>query len=295
MKKLLLLSFFISIGVISPTQAQKFTEVSSPDGSKKLLGTISKENLLNEPYKSWFIPQYENYFLESSKLSPQNPKTKNIKVKVFMGTWCGDTKREVPRFIKISEAIGIETSAMELICVDNDENKYKQSPANEEKGLSIHRVPTFIFYENGSEIGRIVESPVISFEQDMINILNKNRFYSNYNASTNALKLIDAGQFEYFTEHTKEFLDEWKASIKSSSELNSVGYVLLAQQKYNEAIFIFKLNTELFHNVANTFDSLAEAYEKKGDKEMALNYYNKVLEMNPKSESAIKKISDLKK
>jgi hypothetical protein len=40
-----------------------------------------------------------------------------------------------------------------------------------EDGFDITNVPTFIFYRNGKEINRIVESPVISLEKDMLSIL----------------------------------------------------------------------------------------------------------------------------
>ncbi|MFB0519368.1 MAG: tetratricopeptide repeat protein [Acidobacteriota bacterium] len=52
------------------------------------------------------------------------------------------------------------------------------------------------------------------------------------------------------------------------------------------ALEIFKLNTRLFPNVANTYDSLAEAYMVKGNKELAIKCYEKVLEIEPDNESA---------
>jgi hypothetical protein len=37
--------------------------------------------------------------------------------------------------------------------------------------LDIQRVPTFIFYKNNIEAGRIIENPETSLEQDMVKIL----------------------------------------------------------------------------------------------------------------------------
>ena len=37
--------------------------------------------------------------------------------------------------------------------------------------LDIDRVPTFIIYKNNIEAGRIIENPITSLEQDMVNIL----------------------------------------------------------------------------------------------------------------------------
>ena len=68
------------------------------------------------------------------------------------------------------EAANFPQDQLEVIAVDNDRDSYKQSPTAEEKGLNIHRVPTFIFYKDGNEVNRIVESPVETFERDILAI-----------------------------------------------------------------------------------------------------------------------------
>jgi len=50
----------------------------------------------------------------------------------------------------------------------------KNSPVGEYVNLGIERVPTFIFYVNNIEAGRIIENPVTSLEKDMVNILTRN-------------------------------------------------------------------------------------------------------------------------
>jgi hypothetical protein len=50
----------------------------------------------------------------------------------------------------------------------------KKSPVGEYEGLGIQRVPTFIFYKNNIEAGRIIENPATSLEQDIVNILTRN-------------------------------------------------------------------------------------------------------------------------
>ncbi len=94
----------------------------------------------------------------------------NFDVKIFLATWCSDSRREVPRFLKIIKEAGLmDKLSMELFAVDR---KLKL-----ESGLAetyeIKRVPTFIFFKNGNEIGRIVESPeALLLEQDINVILN---------------------------------------------------------------------------------------------------------------------------
>jgi putative CocE/NonD family hydrolase len=66
-------------------------------------------------------------------------------------------------------------------------------------------------------------------------------------------------------------------------QLNSLGYKLLKKEKINEAVEIFKLNTEEYPKYANGYNSLGEAYMTKGDKQLAINYYKKSVELNPKN------------
>ncbi len=70
------------------------------------------------------------------------------------------------------------------------------------------------------------------------------------------------------------------------SELNTFGYQLLQNGNVDEAIKIFKVNVESYPNSFNVYDSLAEAYMAKGDKENAIKNYKKSLELNPDNENA---------
>jgi len=72
----------------------------------------------------------------------------------------------------------------------------------------------------------------------------------------------------------------------SESELNSLGYLLLRQNRIEEAIRIFKENMNLFPDSWNAYDSLAEAYMKNNDKEQAIHYYKESLGLNPENENA---------
>ncbi len=69
------------------------------------------------------------------------------------------------------------------------------------------------------------------------------------------------------------------------AEFNGVGYKLLNDHQLEPAIFVLQLNTELFPNSANTWDSLAEAYWKSGDITKAATYYNKAIALDPEGET----------
>lgn len=78
------------------------------------------------------------------------------------------------------------------------------------------------------------------------------------------------------------------------NNLNTSGYVLLAANKINEAIEVFKLNVKLFPKAWNTYDSLGEAYALAGNKKLAIENYEKSIKLNPKSEGGPVALAKLK-
>ncbi len=82
--------------------------------------------------------------------------------------------------------------------------------------------------------------------------------------------------------------------IETESEINRLGYRLMGEDRPVDAIEIFKLNVEFYPGSANAYDSLGEAYLKKGEKESAIKNYEKVLEINPNFQSAIEALKKLR-
>lgn len=76
--------------------------------------------------------------------------------------------------------------------------------------------------------------------------------------------------------------------------INFLGYNLLQENKLAEAIAMFKINVEFYPNDANVYDSLGEAYLKKGETNLAKLNYQKALILNPESKSAKKALEELK-
>ncbi|MBS1551086.1 MAG: FKBP-type peptidyl-prolyl cis-trans isomerase [Bacteroidetes bacterium] len=79
------------------------------------------------------------------------------------------------------------------------------------------------------------------------------------------------------------------------SQLNSLGYQLLQLGKTKDAIVILQLNAEVYPNSANVYDSLGEAYMIDGNRELAVQNYNKSLELNPRNDNARKMLENLAK
>ena len=75
--------------------------------------------------------------------------------------------------------------------------------------------------------------------------------------------------------------------------INSYGYRVLREKGAEEAIQVFLLNTEAFPREYNTWDSLAEAYLADGQRELAIKYYRKVLELRPGDENATRMLKQI--
>ena len=69
--------------------------------------------------------------------------------------------------------------------------------------------------------------------------------------------------------------------------------MFLFDGQIEKAVQAFRLNVEMFPNVANCYDSLGEALLMKGDKEGALKNYKRALELNPNMPSAKEAVNNL--
>ena len=117
-------------------------------------GWVSRE-ILETPAYAPFQAGYD-----SAKIAPEfvpmiRGVQEGVDVTIFFGGWCGDSKREVPRFLRLADESGFPKSRIRLYALD--------------------RIPTFIFLKDGKEIGRITESPGTTLEGDVLTILARGR------------------------------------------------------------------------------------------------------------------------
>lgn len=89
-------------------------------------------------------------------------------VTVFLGTWCSDSRREVPRLWKALAEAGFEVPfEVHYVGVDHG----KKEPAGELAESDVHYLPTFIVRRDGREAGRIVETSPHGVERDLLDLL----------------------------------------------------------------------------------------------------------------------------
>ena len=167
MKYLLLLLLVV---IFSCAPKSEFIKPIESDGSSILVGSITREVLFKEN------PEWELglkfYKPDQVIMDSLNNVTKDLSVDIFLGTWCGDSRREVPHFFKIVDELNIKLfNKIHLWALDRS----KKLPAsNLAEKKNIKYVATFIFYNADEELGRVVEQPQNTLESDILKIITEN-------------------------------------------------------------------------------------------------------------------------
>lgn len=146
------------------------------DDNMMLLGIVNQKGFENDNFIEWFKENYNGHILDTLTIKEIKPKLKEVSIKVFMGTWCSDSQREVPALYKVIKEAEFDTANLTMIAVSQEKN----TPNQLEKGLNIEYVPTIIFYKNEKEIGRYVELAQETLEKDMLAILNETGYKHSY-------------------------------------------------------------------------------------------------------------------
>jgi hypothetical protein len=163
--------FMISFSMFFPLQAQKLNKkiIDTKTQKEILYGYCNQEGLKSGEFGEFYKIEYKNYIPDSNILIQLKPLFKRIKIKIVMGSWCEDSQQQIPRFMKLLNNMKFKTNKMEILCIDHF---FKAE--NFEKGTNkIEKVPTFIIYKKTKEIGRIIETPILSLEKDLLEILKK--------------------------------------------------------------------------------------------------------------------------
>jgi hypothetical protein len=82
--------------------------------------------------------------------------------------------------------------------------------------------------------------------------------------------------------------------IAQEADINTLGYQMLGENKFQEAIDLFKRNVKNYPKSWNVYDSLGEGYDRNGQKKLAIEFYNKALSM-VKDDANKKRINDILK
>lgn len=165
---LAVLASIIGLACASPTPPAPQTK---PDEHPVIVGETTRERIEAAP--EWAAAKAESQpDPEASRALASVPP--GAEVTIFLGTWCGDSRREVPRFWKALDIAGGAGGAgpdlpfaIHYIGVD----RQKKEPAAPVTNNDIRYVPTFLVHREGREVGRIVEESPHGIEKDLLALL----------------------------------------------------------------------------------------------------------------------------
>lgn len=268
MRRLFIVLLLFPVGLFS--QTGKSDEI--------LLGKITREDLTKAPYNVWFDKEYNDYEINQDVLNQlKRTRIKNYTITIFLGTWCSDSHREVPRMIKVLEKAGVPSNRITLVALNSGYGVHKQSTTGEEKGKNIFRVPTFVLSRNNKEVNRIVEFPVQSLERDLLSIIKTPSSYvPNYRSYPYIIDWIKNGTLTDKNVSVKGLVDQIKSVTRNAGEITSVAYVLFCQGKNQEAATLCKIATIIYPETVNYY-TCAMIYAESGDFEEAMETIKKYL------------------
>ena len=155
MNKILFTVFFFVVNIFAETDNHS---------RKNILGDTTTDILFKQYpiFKSKYKSYEVNTMYDLSII-------RDMDFVIMFGTWCHDSKREVPRMLRILDSAGIRPEQISLIGVDAN----KEEPKGREKIYNLKNTPTLVLLKNGKEVGRIIERPNVSLEADLISLTTR--------------------------------------------------------------------------------------------------------------------------
>lgn len=166
---LITLSLVLTLSSAAYSQHQNKVVKDSRLNRDVLVGICNNKGLQGPLFGTYFNQQYNNYKPDQKKIDLLKQNLNKTRITIVFGSWCGDSKMQVGRFYKILDETGFNHTRLTTIAVDRSIHAGTMNIKN----LNIHRIPTFIVYYKGKEMGRIIESPNTSLENDLWEIVRK--------------------------------------------------------------------------------------------------------------------------
>jgi thiol-disulfide isomerase/thioredoxin len=136
-------------------------------GQEVLIDYCDRVGLESGEFGEYYALEYEDYQVNDSLVKLISKKINDFDIIIVFGSWCSDSEQQVPHFYKILDQAGYDDGKLKIIAVNRQKNAEEVHIAD----LHIELVPTFIIYQKGKEMGRIVETPAETLEEDLWQII----------------------------------------------------------------------------------------------------------------------------
>ncbi len=144
--------------------AEAFTKQTG-DRGEMLVGELTQKDLYKEC--PLFKENADQYAPDKNAVAKIKRIKEPLSILMFLGTWCGDSQRESPKLLKILDMAKSSKISITIYGVDASKN----DGGGLTKKYDIQRVPTIIFLKGGKELGRIIEFPNGTMEEDFLSIV----------------------------------------------------------------------------------------------------------------------------
>jgi hypothetical protein len=138
-----------------------------PDPERMIVGKTTQGSLMRDVPAFW--TGYRDYTPRKDFVEKIAAVRGEYDILVFFGTWSPGSLREVPRLLRVLDAAYNKDLRLALYGVDRSQ---KEGLGMSER-FDIRRVPTTVVLRDGIELGRIVETPATSTEEELLTILQK--------------------------------------------------------------------------------------------------------------------------
>lgn len=145
--------------------------VNEHERGQQLVGEVIRADI-DRQFPEWDA-EYVGYDPAPEALATLAAVDGPLDIVCVLGTWCHDSEREVPRFWKILDAADNPNLGLTMYAVGRTDDE-EALVIEEDLGFAeslratwqVELVPTFVFLRDGEEIGRIVETPATTLEED---------------------------------------------------------------------------------------------------------------------------------
>ncbi len=127
--------------------------------------SLPRAEVLRDP--AW-RQAYEEFVPDEALLEGLRQKAAGLRLEVYFAFWCPDSLHHVPPMLRILDGLGDDAPPAAFFAVERKAGPQQKFYV---EAAGVERVPTFIVYRDGREIGRIVENPVGSLLEDLLNIV----------------------------------------------------------------------------------------------------------------------------
>jgi thiol-disulfide isomerase/thioredoxin len=131
----------------------------------ELVGPLTPKAILQK-IPEW-KPYVDGYSPQLDVISRLQAVPEGVRVEIFLGTWCPDCRQHVSAYLKIMDMVRNPMIQTTYTGVPRD----RAARGAYIEGKNIERLPTFIVFLRDQEIGRIIETPSQSVEEDLWEIL----------------------------------------------------------------------------------------------------------------------------